>query len=160
MRKHAVIGVFILTIAQSAMAATPQKLSSFPEGERLVYGKLVQAFRKSDMQELAKQREILERHFPSSVHLDNAFYLTGMLEFQNGQIGESVRSFSVVTNRFPKSNKRSAALFAKAVAYNRLNLKSQALRVWETVIKEYPGSPDAERAKMHIRMAKLGTVKS
>lgn len=160
MRKHAVIGVIILAIARSALAATPHKLSNFPEGDRMVYGKLVQAFRKNDTQELAKQRQLLERHFPNSVHLDNAYYLTGMLEFQNGQMGESIRSFNVVADRFSKSNKRPAALFAMAVAYNRLNLKNQALRVWQTVIEEYPGSPDAERAKMHIRMAKVGPGKS
>jgi TolA-binding protein len=160
MRKQVVIGVLTLVMTEFALAATPQKLSQFPEGERLVYGKLVQAFRKNDMPEVMKQRRLLERHYPASVHLDNAYYLMGMLEFQNSQIGESIRSFNVVTNRFPKSNKRPAALFAKGAAYSRLNLRDQALRAWRSLIDQYPGSPDAERAKMQIRMAKMGTAKS
>lgn len=159
MKKHTVIALMLSMIVVPTFAATPKKMQAFPEGDRLVYSRLVQAYRKSDLIEVLKQRNILQKNFPKSVHLDNAFYLSGMLEFQNNRIGESVRSFGVVSNSFRKSNKRAAALFAKGVAYQRLNLQPQAKRVWKSVIQDYPGSPEAQRAWMHLRMAKVSSIK-
>ncbi len=159
MRKQTVIAAILLAFTQGIFAATPQNLSMFPEAERLIYGRLVQAFRKNDLQILEKQRKQLEKNFPKSVYLDNAYYLSGMLEFQKGRIGESIKYFDVVTNQYRHSNKRPAALFGKGVAYDRLNLKPLALRAWQMVIKQYPGSPEAQRARMHIRMEKLSSEK-
>lgn len=159
MRKQLVITAVLCMWTSLASAAIPQKLNSFPEGERLVYTKLVQAYRANKLDDVVQQREILERNFPNSIHLDNAYYLNAMLEFQHGRMGESIRSFNTVTDRFKKSNKRPSALFGLAVAYDRLNLKPQAIRVWKMILKEYPGSPESKRARMHIRMAALKDTK-
>jgi TolA-binding protein len=137
-----------------AFAAVPKKLNAFSEGDRMVYTRLVEAYRKNDLAEVQRQRRTLEKNYPQSVHLDNAYYLTGMLEYQNQYLGEAVRSFNTVTDRFPKSNKRPAALFGLAMSYKRLNLHSQALHVFNELAKEYPGSPESQRAWMHIQMEK------
>ena len=127
MKKHpvigfaATIGLMLLTLPQS-FASVPQKLSQFPEGERLVYERLLDAYHHNQWQELLKQRAMLERGYPTSIYLDNAYYLTGVMEFQQNRLGEALRSFSVVRDRFEKSNKRAGALFAIAMTYNRLKL--------------------------------------
>lgn len=162
MKKHFVIALMLLGTA-GVYAATPKKLANtaptknaFEEGERLVYTRLVEAFRKNDLAEVTKQRQLLERNYPQSVHLDNAYYLTGTLEFQQNQIGESIRTFNTVTDKFPKSNKRPAALFGLAMSYKRLNLKPLSVKVLQTITKEYPGSPESQRAWMHLRLEKAG----
>lgn len=137
-----------------ALAAVPGKLTSFPEGERLLYSRLVEAFRRNQLSTVVQQRQLLEKNYPKSVHLDNAYYLTGMLEFQNGMYGEAVRDFNKVTDLFPKSNKRPSALFALAATYDRLGLKPQAVRVYQSVIKDYPGSPESQRAWMQLQLEK------
>lgn len=142
-----------------AFAAVPKKLNAFSEGDRMVYTRLVEAYRKNNLAEVRKQRVTLEKNYPQSLHLDNAYYLTGMLEYQNQYLGEAVRSFNTVTDRFPKSNKRPAALFGLAMSYKRLNLKPQALRVFNEVTQEYPGSPESQRAWMHIQLEKGLTKK-
>ncbi len=81
-------------VAQSALAAVPKKMNAFTEGDRVVYTRLVEAYRKNNLAEVQKQRALLEKNYPASVHLDNAYYLTGMLEFQNQYLGEAVRSFN------------------------------------------------------------------
>lgn len=147
----AVLPFFLILNAQ---AAVPQRISQFPEGERLVYTRLVEAFHRSQLAEVSRQKQILERNYPNSVHLDNAYYLTGMLEFQNNRFGEAIKSFDVVRDRFEKSNKRPSALFGMAVTYQRLNLIPQAHRVFERIVNEYPGSPESQRAWMQLRLEK------
>ncbi|MGL1148021.1 tetratricopeptide repeat protein, partial [Vibrio parahaemolyticus] len=82
------------------------KLNAFSEGERLLYTRVVEAYRKGDLNETIKQRELLARNYAQSIHLDNAFYLTGVLQFQNNRFAEAVRDFGFVEKHYPKSNKR------------------------------------------------------
>jgi TolA-binding protein len=71
--------------------------------------------------------------------------------------GEAVRDFNKVTDQFPKSNKRPGALFALAATYDRLGLKPQAIRVYQSVIKDYPGSQESQRAWMQLQMEKAAS---
>ncbi len=154
MRKQSVILTLIFLSGAQLFAAVPKKLSVFPEGERLIYGRLVESYRKSDMAQVIQQRQLLEKNYPRSVHLDNSYYLTGMMQFQNARYGEAIRDFNIVTDKYPKSNKRPGALFAMAITYERLGLQPQAVRVWETIMKDYPGSQESQRAWMHLQMGK------
>ncbi|MBX3021932.1 MAG: tetratricopeptide repeat protein [Bdellovibrionales bacterium] len=154
MRKHAVINLIALCLSSTLVhAAVPKKLNAFAEGERLVYTRAVEAFRKNDLNELRKQRDLLVRNYPNSIHLDNTYYLSGVLQFQGGQYAEAVRDFGVVSEKFPKSNKRPAALFAKAMTYEKLGLKPQAERLLQMIVKEYPGSQESQRAWMQLKVA-------
>lgn len=162
MKKHSVISALVIAaslLALEARGATPQKLNAFQEGDRLIYARLVEAYRKNSLPEVYRQRQILERNYPQSVHLDNAIYLTGMLEFQNNRLGEAVRTFNTVTDRYPKSNKRPAALFGLAMSYKRLGIKSLSTRVLNDIVRAYPGSPESQRAQMHLRVENTARLK-
>jgi len=150
--------VFLLPIAVSA--ATSAKIAQFSEGERLVYTRLVEAFHHSNLSEVVHQRQILERNYPNSIHLDNAYYLNGMVELQNNRLGEALKTFDVVKDHFIMSNKRPSAMFAIGATYQRLNLTPQAHRVFERIISEYPGSPESQRAWMQLRVEKAVAKKS
>ncbi len=153
MKKQAVIILAALCAsAPMTFAAVPRKLNAFPEGERLVYTRLVEAFRNNQVAQVKSERAILERNYPLSVHLDNAYYMSGMLEFQNLRYAEALKDFSVVRNRYPKSNKRPSAMLASAVTYQKLNLSPLAHRVFQGIMKEYPGSPESQRAWMQLKM--------
>ena len=137
----------------SAPAAVPQKLNAFAEGERLIYTRVVEAYRKGNLAETLKQRDLLARNYARSVHLDNAYYLSGVLQFQSGRLAEAVRDFGVVEKSYPKSNKRPAAMFAKAMTYEKLGLRPQAKRLMQLIVKEYPGSQESQRAWMQLKLA-------
>lgn len=134
-------------------AATASKTNAFTEGESLLYTRVVSAYRKSDLLETIKQRDLLGKNYPASVYLDNAYYLSGVLEFRNNRFGEAVQAFGTVADKFPLSNKRPAALFAKAMTYDKLGLKPQASRLLNQVIKEYPGSMESQRAWMQLKLS-------
>jgi TolA-binding protein len=102
----------------------------------------------------------LARNYPKSVHLDNAYYLTGVLQFQSNRYAEAVRAFGIVADRYPQSNKRPAAMFAKARTYELLGLKPQAKRLWNLIVKEYPGSQESQRAWMQLKVATMDSQKT
>jgi TolA-binding protein len=147
----------IVFINLSVVAAVPPSVKSvLPEGDRLLYGRLVEAFRGAQLEEVARLTRQLEKTYPRSVHLDNALYMWGTLEFQQGRYSEALRHFRTVNEKFPLSNKRSSALFATGVLYQRLNLPKQARFVFERVMKEYPGSVESQRAWMQVQIEKRG----
>ncbi|MGZ3722103.1 MAG: tetratricopeptide repeat protein [Bdellovibrionales bacterium] len=161
MKKHSVMRWAVaftsltpMFVAFNISAAVPQKVSMFPEGERLVYTRLVEAYHRGQLSEVAKQRQTLERNYPRSIHLDNAYYLSGMAELQNNRLGEAIKTFDVVRDRFVKSNKRPSAMFAIAATYQKLNLPVQAHRAFQKIMSEYPGSPESQRAWMQLRVEK------
>jgi TolA-binding protein len=152
MRKLMIL-VVIVSVGGSVLAAIPpQKSDSFPEGEKLIYSKLLQSFRKGDIMDMNKQKKLLEDNYPTSVHLDNAYYLIGATEYQQDHLGEALRAFDKVVSHYTQSSKRSAALFAMGMTYKKLNLNNQAQAVFKRVLDLYPGSPESQRAWMEIRL--------
>ena len=149
-----IVSVFACLVWQNVFAAVPQKLSQFPEGDRMVYSRLIESYRRGDAAAVTKQRNLMVRHYPKSVFLDNAYYLSGVLDFQSNRLGEALKSFDTVTDKFPLSNKRVSALFAMAMTYKKLNLGRQSHSVFKKIIKEYPGSPESQRAWVQLRMEK------
>jgi TolA-binding protein len=151
--KPLLLAGLILGFGFSAHSATPKKLNAFKEGERLIYSKLVESFRRNKLDEVRNQQALLQKNYPQSVHLDNGYYMIGMLEFQDGNLSEAVRNFGLVTDRYPRSNKRPGAMFAKAMAYKQLGAHDVSRKVLSSLIKQYPGSPESQRAWMQLRMA-------
>ncbi len=139
-------------IVPCAFAAKPSLQKMFPEGERLVYTRLVSAYRSGKLSEVKRQKMALKRNYPNSIHLDNAYLMSGMLQFQSGSYGEALRDFQVVRKEYPQSNKRPSALFATAMTYEKLNLAAQAREVLQSLITEYPGSPESLRAAMQLKL--------
>lgn len=158
MKKQFVISLLMLSFSAPVFAAVKKSLRDFPEGERLTYTRLLEAYRGNSLTEIKKQRNILQSNYPNSVHLDNAYYLTGMLQLQNDRYAEAVRDFGIVNHHFVKSGKRPAAMFALGVTYQRLNLKPQANRVFTALRTEYPGSTEAKRAWMQMKLADKGVA--
>jgi TolA-binding protein len=156
MKKHLVISALMLIFSAPVFAAVSKNLKYFPEGERLTYTKLLEAYRGGKLDEVKKQRDIMAKNYPNSVHLDNAYYLSGMLELQSDHYGEAVQDFGVVSHRFVRSGKRPSAMFALGVTYQRLNLPKQAQSVFQNLRKEYPGSAESQRAWMQMRLADKG----
>lgn len=122
--------------------------------ERDLYGKAIELFRAKDKESLDGVRELMNQKFPASPHIDNVIYLSGLLEMRKDQFVPALRKFDSIVQAFPNGNKRVSALFAKAVIYKRLHLLDQSETVLNQVVKEYPGSPESQRAVMELKLLK------
>jgi len=117
-----------------------------------VYSEIVGAYQADDLTSVKSRLKILLKKHPASAYADNALYLAGRLSLDKKNYAEALRYFERVTREYPRSNKVVAAEFAKAIAYNRMNLPQQAKKVFQEVGKKFPGSPEAYRAQSELRL--------
>ena len=144
LRKQA--GVF--GIAVPTPASSPQKRLS----EKDLYKEVIEAYRGQQEDALKNLHQSLVGQYPNSSFADNSAYLVGDLNFARGDYGESLKYFDEVVKKYPKGNKRSAALIGKARAYEKLNLPQRAVDVYAEVLKLSPKSPEAEVAKKQMSL--------
>lgn len=131
-------------------------VDAFGPGEKVAYAKVIQTYRKENLAETRIAVNTLLKFYPRSVYADNALYLQGILQMKKGQTGHAIKSFDQVIQEYKKGNKRASAMFAKSVAYKRLNLKGTAKKYLKMVMKNYPGSVESQRAWMELRLMKAG----
>lgn len=152
-------GVFLFQITAEAalipsgVEVKKQKLGHhLPEGEKAIYLRFLDSYRKGQIVEAYRFKDLLLKNYPQSIHADNAVYLTGMLDMQRGRFAEAIKNFGAVQTLYPAGNKVPAALYAKSMTYNKLNMNQLSLQILEEVIKKYPGSPESQRAWMDLRL--------
>lgn len=149
-------GVFAATPPMQAVSDKPlrkQKLgASLPEGEKAIYLRVVEAYRKADVTETYKFRDLMLKNYPRSIYADNALYLTGLLDYQRGRVAEAVKNFGEISRRYPNGNKVPAAMYARSMAYNKLNIPHLSKQILEDITKRYPGSPESQRAWIDLRL--------
>lgn len=151
----ALLNVSVAHAATAPMSAPvkKQKLgAALPEGEKAIYLRLIESYRKGDVQATYKFRDLMLKNYGSSIYADNALYLSGLLDYQRGRIAEAVHNFGELAKRYPNGNKRPAALYAKSVAYSKLNLPQLSKQILEEITRVYPGSPESQRAWMDLRL--------
>ncbi len=159
LRFCAFAGLLVTATAVAApqpMSSTPpkkQKLgASLPEGEKAIYLRLVESYRKADIKATYKYRDLMLKNYAKSAYADNALYLAGLLDYQRGRVAEALENFGELIKRYPNGNKRPAALYAKSVAYSKLNLPQISKQLLEEITRVYPGSPESQRAWIDLRL--------
>lgn len=120
--------------------------------EAQIYSKVGDAFRKSDLKACEAYSQLLLHRYPQSIFADNALYLTGSIAFAQKKYAKSLETYNRLITLYPNSNKVVAALYAKGAIFRRLNLKKQAQAALQKVVKDYKGSPEAQRAASDLRM--------
>lgn len=156
----ATVFIFCCVVASSSQAAVPKKSDSvqaakqFPEGEEILYTRILEQYRKGNIEELQKLANKLTKLFPHSVYCDNALYFTGLAMIEKGIYGPAIKLFDRIEEQYPLGNKRVAAIYAKSAIYKKLNLPQLSQMMLEKVVRVYPGTPEALRAQMELKQLK------
>lgn len=117
-----------------------------------LYSEIVASYQSQDLRGLRARVNTLVGSHPRSPFADNALYLAGRQSLDQKKYTDALRFFSRVTAEYPHSNRVVAAQFAKAMTYKKMNLESQARKVFREIIQHYPGSPESFRADSEIRL--------
>lgn len=123
--------------------------------EENLYSEVVVSFQGRQLDRLLALTDELIKRFPNSPYCDNALVLSGQLNMAMGMDAEGLRYFERVLQEYPMGNKRASALFGKGVAYRKLRLFKYSLQAFETIRKEFPGSPEASRVDFEERLLKV-----
>ncbi|QDK38309.1 tol-pal system YbgF family protein [Bdellovibrio sp. NC01] len=122
------------------------------ESDMNLYAEMVSAYEADDEIAFKSRMQSLLSRFPSSSYADNALYLAGRLAVNHNNYPEAIRYFGRVEKEYPKSDKVTAATFAKAMTYKKMNLGEFAKRSLVEVRAKYPGSPESFRANAELKM--------
>jgi TolA-binding protein len=124
-------------------------------GEQLLYSKVLDSYRTHKMDELQKTLQILLKTYPDSVFADNAVYMAGLLAFEEGDLNRADLLMDRVLRDFPLGNKSVSALFAKAMIQKKSRKFADARFTLGSLQKLYPGSPEAARAEVEVKMVEM-----
>lgn len=85
-----------------------------------------------------------------SAYLAGAQYWIGQAHMQLGQFYQAILAFTEVQQRFARGDYAPAAGFASGVAFLQLGNASEARRAFEKVTVDYPGAPEAAKARARL----------
>ncbi len=119
--------------------------------EEEAFAKVKAAF-DSKSKDLVPLATAFVRRFPKSNLIDDVTYIVGLGAFENRDYGRALRSWNMVISDFPQSKKRVSALLAKAVLLKRIDMNAESKKTFLDLVKQYPQSPEAERAQIELRL--------
>lgn len=134
---------------------TIENVGSAETGEHFLYSKVLETFRKRNGAEMQKSLHLLLKTYPDSVFADNALYLTGLLALDLGDLARARSYMDRVIKDYPRGNKAVAALFAVASIEKRKKNYNDAKHLLEKVRVQYPGSPEAARVGLELKILQL-----
>lgn len=81
----------------------------------------------------------------------NAQYYIGDILYNKGDYEGAIQGFDAVVENYPENNKSADALYMKGQAQLKADRKSQASQTLNEVVKKYPSSDAAGKAKLLLR---------
>jgi len=93
------------------------------------------------------------KNYPDGERAENAQFYIGEIYYQNAQYSKAVEAYTKVIDGFPKGNKVPSAHLKKGYALAEMRMKVAAKRELEVLIRKFPSSDEAKRARE--RIAKL-----
>ncbi len=136
------------------ISVSPEKTS-----EHFLYSKILETYRVRNVREMETTLGLLLKSYPDSVFADNALYLSGLMSFENGDLSDSKSKFDRLLRDYPRSNKAVAALFAKASIERKLGRSNEAKRGFVQVRDLFPGSPEAARVAVELKLIESASLK-
>lgn len=95
----------------------------------------------------------LLKNFPNANLVPQAYYSLGGLHTQNGQYPQAIEAFRKILEHHPASAAGDRAMFALAGIYERnLHDYSQAQKLYERLLQDYPNSLLLEQARRQARV--------
>lgn len=120
--------------------------------EEDLFRQALEAYQKGDLESLRKITGVISSQYPDGYFADDCWYYYGLTHFARNNMDEALKAFDHVATRFPFSNKRSSSLFAKAMTLKKMGLKDEARSQLQDLSMSYPGSTEALRSQLEIKL--------
>lgn len=138
----------------TVIAAVPTKKEKVEatSGEREIYQQITVAYEQNDLDVFRSKYSRLQKDFANSIYLDDAEYMLGMMFAGRKDYGLALKTFNEALKKYPTSNRLRTLLLSKGTTLKRMNLNELALIQFEQVKKKFPGSPEALRADVELKL--------
>ncbi len=123
-------------------------------GPQALYSKGVSAFNSRNYTGAQAAFVDFTRKYPKDPNAGTAWYYIGESNFQLNKFNEAAVAYDKVITGYPRSSRAPAAYMKQAVSFSKLGQKAAATARMQELMKKYPTSPEAQRAKSFLQTNK------
>ena len=116
-----------------------------------LYTDMQLSFQKRELPRLVRLYKSLSKNFPQSQLLDRSLFLVGELFLIKEMYSDALKTFKKLEQKHPLSSKIPAVQLAKSKIYLKMSLPSQARSALESIVNNFPGSPESQRASLEMK---------
>lgn len=91
------------------------------------------------------------KYFPTTLFAGNAQYYIGDLKYKAADYQGALQAFDAVLERYPDGTKTPDSHYMKALCYVKLNKNDAAATEFRDIIKHYPDTDLAQKARARLR---------
>ena len=95
--------------------------------------------------------------FPTSPDAADAQFFIGESYYQSGKTRDALAAYTAVVTNYKDHTRVPDAYFKQAMCYELLNQKSEAIKVYQMIVKQYDGTSAALSATQSLK--RLGVIK-
>ncbi len=92
--------------------------------------------------------------YPDNSQVGNAWYYVGDCSFQLNKFNDAAIAYDKVITSYPRSTRAPAAYLKQAICFSKLGQKAAATARMQELMKKYPTSAEAARAKSFLQTNK------
>ncbi len=133
-------------------AATPPTATG-DEATQL-YNTAIQAFNARQYGQAQASFVQFTEKFPKNSQTGNAWYYVGDCSFQLNKFNDAAIAYDKVITGYPRSTRAPAAYLKQAICFSKLGQKAAATARMQELMKKYPTSAEAARAKSFLQTNK------
>lgn len=142
------------SVASAEVSETKQPRG--PNGEHFLYAKVIEEYRKKQIDGIERSAELFLKSYPQSVHADNALFLLGQKYLQTQKFEKAALTFEKLQRLFPLGNKYASAVLAQGLVLKKLGKTLEARSLLASVVESFPGSREAFMGKTELALLKVG----
>jgi len=150
---QAALPVFARPQSANQNLTTPAPLfAKGNESESVLYQDVTVHYQSNDLFGFQNRARSYLKRFPTAEHRDDVLYMVGVMALAEHHYGEALANLSRILQDHPEGRKAPAALFAKGIVLQRMNLKGESKQALNSVLTKFPGSPESMRAQAELKM--------
>jgi TolA-binding protein len=122
------------------------------KAEGQLYAEIVDRYQANDRMGFSMRAKNYLGRFQEGDRRDQVCYMAGVMALADHQYGEALQQFNRILRDHPEGRQAPGAMFAKGITFQRMNLAPAARETLQAILTQFPGSPEAERAKMELKL--------
>ncbi len=152
------------TPSPTGMSATPTPRPTPPtstmtappaaDGASQLFNEGITAFNARQYAQAQSSFVAFTEQYPQSNQVGNAWYYVGDCSFQLNKFNDAAIAYDKVITEFPRSTRAPAAYLKQAICFSKLGQKAAATARMQELMKKYPTSAEAARAKSFLKTNK------
>ncbi len=141
-------------IAPAPSGATPSSSSTTTDMALSLYNSGVRDFNARQYPQAQRSFSDFIKNYKSHPKMHEAQYYLAECYFQSNQFSDAALAYETVISKYPKGSKTPAAYLKQGISFSKLGQAAAAKTRMQELIKNYPSSAEAARARTFLQTNK------